>query len=43
VQAATYPLGIYDWVDDIDGDKDVFGKVYVAFTSAGFAYGEWQN
>lgn len=35
-----YPLGIYDYVDDIDGDKDVFGKVYICFAGAGFAYGE---
>jgi len=36
----TYPLGIYDWVDAMDGDKDVFGKVYLAFAGAGFAFGE---
>lgn len=42
-QIGTFPLGIYDYVDDIDGDKDVFGKVYLAFTSAGFAYGEFGN
>jgi photosystem II stability/assembly factor-like uncharacterized protein len=35
----TYPLGIYDWIDSIDGDKDVFGKIYVAFAGSGFAYG----
>ena len=35
-----YPLGIYDYVDDIDGDKDVFGRVYIAFSGAGFAYGD---
>lgn len=37
---SSHPLGIFDWIDAIDGDKDVFGKVYVAFTSTGFAYGE---
>lgn len=36
----VFPLGIFDYVDDIDGDKDVFGKVYAAFTSTGFVYGE---
>ena len=35
-----YPLGIFDWIDAMDGDKDVFGKVYIAFSGAGFAYGE---
>jgi photosystem II stability/assembly factor-like uncharacterized protein len=35
----SYPLGIYDWIDSIDGDKDTFGKVYVAFAGSGFAYG----
>jgi photosystem II stability/assembly factor-like uncharacterized protein len=35
----AYPLGIFDGVDAIDGDKDVFGKVYVGFAGAGFAYG----
>ncbi|MDR2496252.1 MAG: hypothetical protein LBD21_03915 [Tannerellaceae bacterium] len=35
----TYPLGIFDYVDDIDGDKNEFGKVYISFASAGFAYG----
>jgi photosystem II stability/assembly factor-like uncharacterized protein len=39
-QIGDYPLGIYDYVDDIDGDKDVFGKVYLCFSGAGFAYGE---
>jgi hypothetical protein len=34
-----YPLGIFDWIDALDGDKDVFGKVYVGFAGAGFAYG----
>lgn len=35
-----YPLGIFDSIDAIDGDKDIFGQVYVCFTSAGFAYGK---
>jgi hypothetical protein len=39
-QIGTFPLGIYDYVDDIDGDKNVFGKVYICFASSGFAYGE---
>jgi photosystem II stability/assembly factor-like uncharacterized protein len=35
-----YPLGVFDWIDAMDGDKDVFGKVYLAFSGSGFAYGE---
>jgi hypothetical protein len=35
-----YPLGIFDWIDAMDGDKDVFGKVYIAFTSTGLVYGK---
>ena len=34
-----YPLGIYDSIDSLDGDKDTFGKVYMAFGGSGFAYG----
>jgi len=32
----TYSI---DYVDDIDGDKDEFGKIYVCFAGSGFAYG----
>lgn len=35
-----YPLGIFEWVDAIDGDKEIFGKVYLGFAQAGCAYGE---
>ena len=34
-----YPLGITDWIDAMDGDKDTFGKVYIGFAGAGFSYG----
>ncbi|SDT89199.1 hypothetical protein SAMN05444156_0484 [Verrucomicrobium sp. GAS474] len=34
-----YPLGLFEWVNSIDGDKEVFGKVYLGFAQAGFAYG----
>lgn len=37
---ATYPLGIYDQINAIDGDKDVFGKVYMGFSGSGFTYGQ---
>ena len=39
MKIGTYPLGIFDYIDDIDGDKDQFGKVYICFSGAGFAYG----
>jgi len=48
-QAATwaricdYPLGIYSKIVAIDGDPDVFGKIYVALDGKGFAYGELKN
>lgn len=35
-----YPLGIFDAIDALDGDKDIFGQIYVGFASAGFAYGK---
>lgn len=35
-----YPLGIFDAIDALDGDKDIFGQIYVCFTSTGFAYGK---
>ncbi|MDR1280373.1 MAG: hypothetical protein LBK99_06085 [Opitutaceae bacterium] len=37
---SPYPLGIFDWIDAIDGDKDIFGRVYLAFTSTGLVYGD---
>jgi photosystem II stability/assembly factor-like uncharacterized protein len=36
----AYPLGIFDSIDAMDGDKDVFGEVYVCFAGSGFAYGK---
>lgn len=35
-----YPLGIFDTIDALDGDKDLFGQIYLSFTSTGFAYGQ---
>ena len=35
-----YPLDIYDKVNVISGDPDVFGRVYVGFVGNGFAYGD---
>lgn len=39
-QIGEYPLGIFDWIDAMDGDKEVFGKIYLAFSSTGLAVGE---
>ena len=39
-KTVDYPLGIFDTIDAIDGDKDIFGQIYVSFTSTGFAYGK---
>ncbi len=38
-KVGNYPLGIFDYVDAMDGDKEVFGKVYMGFAGSGFAYG----
>lgn len=38
-KVGDFPLGITDWIDALDADKDVFGRVYVAFAGAGFSYG----
>jgi hypothetical protein len=35
----TSPLGSRDIITSIDGDKNVFGKVYIGFNGSGFAYG----
>jgi xyloglucan-specific exo-beta-1,4-glucanase len=35
-----WPLGLYDAVYDIDGDKDVFGRGYIALRGNGAAYFE---
>jgi photosystem II stability/assembly factor-like uncharacterized protein len=37
---ATFPLGIYDIMKSIDGDKDVFGRVYMGTGGSGFIYGD---
>lgn len=36
------PNGSLDVVTSIDGDKDVFGRVYVGFVGSGAAYGQMQ-
>jgi hypothetical protein len=37
---AVYARGLYDQVTAIDGDKDVFGRVYVGYKGNSFVYGE---
>src|SRR5262249_173495 len=39
IQIGNFPLGSLDQVRTIDGDKNVYGKVYVGFSGSGFAYG----
>lgn len=34
-----FPIGSLDQIRAIDGDKDVFGRVYVGFAGSGAAYG----
>ncbi len=36
---ATYPMGSMDQIVSVDGDKNIFGRVYVAFKGSGFAFG----
>jgi BNR/Asp-box repeat len=33
-----YPLGSFDIVKWVEGDKDIVGRVYVGFSGSGFAY-----
>lgn len=39
-EICSYPLGVFEWINCLEGDKDVFGKVYLGFAQAGFAYGQ---
>jgi photosystem II stability/assembly factor-like uncharacterized protein len=39
VQVADFPLGSLDGITTIDGDKQVYGTVYVGFGGSGYAYG----
>lgn len=38
-KVCAYPLGIFDFIDAMDGDKNEFGEVYIGFSGSGFAYG----
>ena len=39
---SDYPTGIMDNVQTIEGDQNVFGKVYIGFGGVGFVYGQPQ-
>jgi hypothetical protein len=39
MRIGDYPLGSFDQVKAIDGDKDTPGRVYVGFKGSGYAYG----
>jgi len=39
-QVGGYPLGVFEWISSLDGDKEVFGKVYVGLSQAGLVYGQ---
>jgi Bacterial Ig domain/BNR/Asp-box repeat len=39
IQIGNFPLGSLDQVRTIDGDKNVYGMVYVGFSGSGYAYG----
>ena len=39
VQIGDFPLGSLDNVVAIEGNKDVYGTVYIGFTGSGYAYG----
>jgi hypothetical protein len=39
---SDYPTGIMDGVQAIEGDQNVFGKVYIGFGGVGFVYGQPQ-
>jgi len=37
-QVGSYPLGIYDWPAVMEGDMNVYGRLYVGFGGNGFVY-----
>lgn len=39
-RVAGFPLGSLDQITVIEGDPDVFGRVYVGFKGSGWAYGQ---
>lgn len=43
VQIGGYPAGSLDNVSAVEGDKDVFGRVYLGFGGSGAVYGQPKN
>jgi hypothetical protein len=43
VQIGDFPLGSLDSVTTIDGDKNVYGTVYLGFRGSGYAYGSLEK
>ena len=41
VQIGEFPLGRLDRVNAVEGDKNVYGMVYVGFGGSGYAYGTY--
>jgi hypothetical protein len=39
-RVAGFPVGRLDQVNVVEGDKDVFGRVYVGYVGSGFLYGQ---
>ncbi|WP_428334213.1 WD40/YVTN/BNR-like repeat-containing protein [Novosphingobium sp.] len=39
-QITTFPTGTLDQVTVMEGDKDVFGRVYIGYKGSGWRYGE---
>jgi photosystem II stability/assembly factor-like uncharacterized protein len=38
-QIGEWPMGSLDEIKTVEGDKDVYGTVYVGFSGSGYAYG----
>lgn len=39
--ASGYPLGNFDPIDAVDGDNNIYGRIYVATRGAGWFYGQF--
>jgi hypothetical protein len=39
IQISVFPLGSLDNITTIDGDKNIYGTVYIGFSGSGYAYG----
>ncbi len=43
IQIGNFPVGSLDSVTTIDGDKSVYGKVYLGFGGSGYAFGSLEK